>query len=411
MSNEVEVMNNLPAVIRRELVISPVMDLDVARSRMEQFQQFVAHYLEESKDGGQDGGDYGPIPGAGKKKVLLKSGADKLCELYGLYDEYEIEAQEDFGTKLFYYKIKCILKSRRDDSTVGTGVGSCSTYESKYRWRQQDRTCPKCGNTTIIKGQEQYGGGWICWAKKGGCGAKYNDLAKQIIEQTVGRVENPDIMDTVNTVLKMAKKRAKIDAVIGVTRSSGIFTQDMEDVPMPQAKPPVERTTEEIPIEKPRSAASNGGQGGGAPVAPAAGKPPKAAEREPGRPVKASSATDAAHALSGSVSDTPAPGRTPPLPPVDDLAEQARQNMTATPASLPADAIETGQAINFAKTFKDALKPALRKREEEIRHAWLKKQGIVDGDGQPTAKAILKQNFYEVREQAVEYAASLESWQ
>jgi len=33
-----------------------------------------------------------------------------------------------------------------------------------------------------------------------------------------------------NTILKMAKKRAKVDATLAATRSSGIFTQDIEDM-------------------------------------------------------------------------------------------------------------------------------------------------------------------------------------
>lgn len=364
---------------RRELVLSPVMDLELAKSRMEQFQQFVQYYLEPSTDGGMDGGDYGPIPGAGKKKVLLKSGADKLCELYGLYDEYEIEAQENFETKLFYYKITCILKSRRDDSVVGTGVGSCSTYESKYRWRDEQRKCPKCDSPAIIKGKEEYGGGWLCFAKKGGCGAKFKDGDTAIEGQKIGRMENPDIMDTVNTVLKMAKKRAKIDAVIGVTRSSGIFTQDLEDVPMPPAKPPVAVTTEDIPIGSPvtKTAAAEHSKG-------LVSTPPKA-------PNKTAEA----------MRDNPPP----PMPPVEELAAQAEANMSAKEATLPQDHIEQGQAVNFAKNFKDALKPQLRKRASDIEHDWLKKQGIVDGDGNGTAKAILKQNFYEVREAAIQYAA------
>src|SRR6185369_7107640 len=78
-------------------------------------------------------------------------------------------------------------------------------------------------------GKAEYGGGYVCWKNKGGCGAKFADSDPAIASQTIGRVENPDIMDTKNTVLKMAKKRAKIDAVIGVTRSSGIFSQDLDE--------------------------------------------------------------------------------------------------------------------------------------------------------------------------------------
>jgi hypothetical protein len=44
------------------------------------------------------------------------------------------------------------------------------------------------------------------------------------------RVPNPEIYDLVNTIEKMACKRALVHAVIAVTRSSGLFTQDLEDV-------------------------------------------------------------------------------------------------------------------------------------------------------------------------------------
>src|SRR3990167_1625658 len=128
MSTEITEVSNLPVGLtkpeRSAVVLAPVMDLNTAMVRLREFQDFVAGYLEESADGGLDGGDYGAIPGAGKKKVLLKSGADKLCELYGLYDEYEITKVEDFTIGLFDYTFKCLLKSRRDDSQVGTGVGS-----------------------------------------------------------------------------------------------------------------------------------------------------------------------------------------------------------------------------------------------------------------------------------------------
>lgn len=258
MSTEVEVVSNLPAVRERSSVLlAPVMDVNTALKRLEEFQQFCANYLQESTNGGLDGGDFGVIPGAGSKKVLMKSGADKLCEIYGLYDEYLVMSSvEDWEKGLFDYTLKCVLRSRRDDSMVGSGVGSCSSWESKYRWREQKRACPNCGKTTIIKGKAEYGGGWICWKKDGksdGCGAKFKEGDKTIEDQIQGRIENPDIIDAKNTVLKMAKKRAKIDATIGVTRSSGIFTQDLDDVPAPTpTKPPVETTTEDIPLGAPR---------------------------------------------------------------------------------------------------------------------------------------------------------------
>ena len=37
--------------------------------------------------------------------------------------------------------------------------------------------CPECGKFAVIKGAPQYGGGWVCWKKKDGCGKKWDDLA------------------------------------------------------------------------------------------------------------------------------------------------------------------------------------------------------------------------------------------
>jgi hypothetical protein len=115
-------------------------------------------------------------------------------------------------------------------TVLNEGVGSASSYESKYRYRNAGRVCPSCGKDTIIKGKQEYGGGWICFAKKGGCGAKWEDGAAEIESQEVGKIQNPDLADVANTVLKMAKKRAQVDCAIALARVSDMFTQDIEDM-------------------------------------------------------------------------------------------------------------------------------------------------------------------------------------
>lgn len=207
------------------VVLTPVMNIQAAKKRLAEFQEFVKEYLVESED-------YGTIPGT-PKPTLLKPGADKLCELYGLADDFIIESRvEDYSSNppLFDYTLKCSLTSRRDGRLVGTGFGSCNSWEGKYRWRESRRKCPFCNQEAIIKGKEEYGGGWLCWAKKNGCGAKFKEDDQAIVGQAAGKEINDDVPTLKNTILKMAKKRAKIDAVIAVTRSSGIFTQDMEDI-------------------------------------------------------------------------------------------------------------------------------------------------------------------------------------
>lgn len=222
--------------------LHPVMDLETAKKRLLEFQQYVKFYLRENED-------YGTIPGTAKP-TLLKPGADKLCELYGLADTYpdsRIHRVEDWSKEppLFDYEVACVLIHKGSGVVVGEGMGSCNSYESKYKWRDQNRKCPACGKECIIKGKEEYGGGWLCFAKKGGCGAKFtsNDQIEAIAKQTVGRIPNPDIADIKNTILKMAKKRSKIDATIAATRSSGIFTQDLEDIMAPEVANPLRNFT------------------------------------------------------------------------------------------------------------------------------------------------------------------------
>jgi hypothetical protein len=378
---ELEVVGSnteLPAVRQRSgVLLMPVMDLNTAKARLLEFEQFCAHYLSQSEDGGNDGGDYGVIPGT-KKKTLLKSGSDKLCELYGLYDEYQVlSTVEDWEKGLFDYTLKCILKSRRDDSMVGAGVGSCSSWESKYRWRDSKRVCPKCSSDAIIKGKEEYGGGWICFAKKGGCGAKFTDKDPSIIGQVLGRVENPDIIDAKNTVLKMAKKRAKIDAVIGVTRSSGIFTQDMDDVPMPPTKPPVERTTEPIPLK------------------------PKA---EP-RTVPETDADALAHALTDAIIR-----KMEPQP--ENFYEKTKAAVAekqATPVEEPTfpGCIDKNRKVAFARAWKDAVPKEFAKQAEALRADWLGRRGYVDDNGNPTSGCIKMEDFEEVKRDAILFAKGL----
>lgn len=206
------------------MVLRPAMELEVALQRVREFQKIVKKYFIKEVD-------YGTIPGT-EKPTLYKSGADKFCDIYGLTDTYEIiYAERDWASGLFAYEIRCLLHYRGTSVLVSTGLGSCSTWEGKFRWRTAKRRCPECGMETVIKGKKEWGGGWICHKKQGGCGEKFTEHDGHITSQEVGRITNPDIHDQINNVLKSGKKRAKVDAVLAATRSSGLFTQDMEEMP------------------------------------------------------------------------------------------------------------------------------------------------------------------------------------
>lgn len=203
------------------------MSVDDVHNQIQLIQQHMKNNMKE-------GTHYGSIPGCGEKKVLYKAGAEKLTFIFRLAPRYEV-TKTSMTEEHLNIDVTCNLYHIATGNFVGEGVGSCSTRESKYRYRQGERKCPKCDNTTIIKGKAEYGGGWLCFAKKGGCGAKFEDGDQSIEGQLQGKIENPDIADVYNTVLKMAKKRALVDATLNATAASDIFTQDIAD-PEPEEK-------------------------------------------------------------------------------------------------------------------------------------------------------------------------------
>ena len=115
--------------------------------------------------------DYGVIKGCGTKPVLLKSGAEKLLIAFNIYakvDNIDIIDLEGLNRE---YRVMVSLISRKDFASIGYGIGSACTLERKFK-----------------------------------------------------RDNVPDIW---NTVLKMAKKRALVDAVLTSLGASMLFTQDL----------------------------------------------------------------------------------------------------------------------------------------------------------------------------------------
>src|SRR3954470_7593778 len=205
----------------------PAMSIESAVERYNAVTEFVSRVLRNEID-------YGVIPGT-DKRTLLKPGAEKLTTFFGLSTRFQLlERIEDWtgdghgGEPFFYYLYRCQLF--RGDVLIAEGDASCNSRETKYRWREAKRVCPACGQTAIIKGREEFGGGWTCWKKQGGCGAKYPDGDQTIESQQTGRVFNPDIADQVNTIQKMSQKRSLVGAVLLAVNASEFFTQDIEDM-------------------------------------------------------------------------------------------------------------------------------------------------------------------------------------
>ena len=194
---------------------------------------------------------YGVIPGTSGKPSLLKPGAEKLIMTFRLVPDIETEVVE---MPREHREYRVIVRLSSNGIFLGTGVGSCCTMEGKYRFRKADILCPECGQPTIIKGKEDFGGGWLCYAKKGGCGKKWTDANAPFAGMLNSRVEHDNPADYYNTCLKMAKKRALVDACLTVTAASDIFTQDVEDMPevLPGAASPPP-TQAKKPVTQPKA--------------------------------------------------------------------------------------------------------------------------------------------------------------
>lgn len=178
--------------------------------------------------------DYGVIPGTGNKPSLLKPGAEKLGVLFQL--DVQISNEKIWGPgDHLTVESKATAYFIPTGQRVGFGEGMCSTREKKYGKRFGERTCPSCEGAFIKRSKfpprnnPNAEPGWYCFARIGGCGANFDADVAAITSQTVGEVENPDIPDTWNTVVKMAEKRARVDVILAVTGASALFTQDVED--------------------------------------------------------------------------------------------------------------------------------------------------------------------------------------
>jgi hypothetical protein len=172
---------------------------------------------------------YGVVPGCGNKPALFKSGAEKLAMTFRLRPIIKEHGEDVKITMLENghrdYLVFCHVYNMTGVE-LATGVGSASTMESKYRYRRGvdfkviGDKIPK----DYKEQKEKY--------RREGFGAKSIDGSWKWVEYTkADRSENPDIADTYNTILKMAKKRAFVDGVLSATGASDIFTQDIEDLP------------------------------------------------------------------------------------------------------------------------------------------------------------------------------------
>jgi hypothetical protein len=171
----------------------------------------------------KNGTHFGTIPGT-NAPTLYKPGAEKIMATFRLAADPVVDDLSQGGEVHYRVRLR-ILNSSGD--FLGAGVGECSSREEKYAWRRALCKEEFESMPDILKR------------------TKYQKYKGNV--ETVSQVRtNP--ADVANTILKMAKKRALIDAVLTVTAASDIFTQDIEDLPEELV---AEITGREAPDESP----------------------------------------------------------------------------------------------------------------------------------------------------------------
>ena len=168
---------------------------------------------------------FGIIPGCGDKPALYQAGAEKLMLTFRLRSEFALLSSKEDDTYIGY-TVQCNLYHIPTNHFVGSGIGSCNSKESKYRYRNVslNQEVPKeywaARNKGDTEAMQIALGGIRRFVKK--------SQNKWII---MDRIENDNPWDFQNTLLKMAAKRAKVASVLNATAASDIFTQDIEDLP------------------------------------------------------------------------------------------------------------------------------------------------------------------------------------
>lgn len=182
-------------------------DLDQTFERRKLLKEFISSQMRENID-------YGIIPGTNQQS-LLKPGAEKLSQLFGLATrivgrDKEVDLHQNFA--MFTYTIETY--HIRTGQVIAQCEGSCNSHERKYR-------------TRTVKGAKE--------------------------ETQVG--------DILNTLMKMAQKRAYVGTIIQATGASDFYTQDiddLEDAKQLNASKDVRRVSASVPGVKSAQSVSEG---------------------------------------------------------------------------------------------------------------------------------------------------------
>lgn len=193
----------MSAEAKNEVVAVQSSLLPVNQQAVEELQKqrnllghFVRSQLKEAdftdpKSTNYGEGDYGVIPGT-KKNCLFKQGAEKLLRLFGLGVRFrQVDKDIDKAANFALYTYRAEVYHLKTGQVISECDATANSQEKKWKERTE-------------------------WSTNGN-GVRQSKM-----------VETP-IFDVLNTLQKMAQKRALIGATLLATGASEYFTQDVLD--------------------------------------------------------------------------------------------------------------------------------------------------------------------------------------
>lgn len=197
--------------------LSIVNDLRVMTERHAAVTKFIQEGLE-------DGRDYGVIAGT-DRHTLFKAGAEKLLIAFNCTTQIEFISSISDPFAEVPYLVKKWFKAEKPkdqakvDEMKAAGTGRFKKNNASWDWQESEK------EESIAYGHYEYTIEAKVILRSSG----------EIVGSGVGSastmeskyIRNP--RDAQNTVLKMAKKRAIVDATLSTFALSDRFTQDVED--------------------------------------------------------------------------------------------------------------------------------------------------------------------------------------
>ena len=168
-----------------KLAPAETITVEQMKTDLNRLTSFIREILKKDQD-------YGVIPGTGKKPTLYKTGAEKLLKFFNYTPRFQlIEKITDWDLEkpFFYFNYRCTIHDRFTGKIIAEANGSCNSREKKFGYKSQ------------------------------------YDSRKPPEPQPAYYT-----FSIVNTLEKMAQKRAFVGATLIATCASMFFTQDLEDM-------------------------------------------------------------------------------------------------------------------------------------------------------------------------------------